>query len=384
MTPLFPNEFSLLLEASKKNPSFETVSAYLQREIDYELLLNLSISHGVFPLLYNVLKHMKKTSMLQELEVIHNRLHKSSFFITALLLQLIYKLNEKKIRCIPLKGAVLAQSAYGDIALRPFGDIDILIQEKDMLYVVDTLSELGYTCEHNLKATHHPYILEHYTDISFIHPHTGLYIEVHWKLFNTAIAGLSDIPALFDKSTNISIQGMRLNKLPQEEEFIYLCIHAAKHRFERLEWLNDLNYLYEKYHHVYDWKRMYQLACDEQMLKPYLLSLKLLHHLYQCDTPNVIDTKLLYSSKIIVSYQKVCNLYRKNYILKQKKNGIRWMEFFFALQLDDTFLQKFHRIKQLLFPQYIDDILSYNDTEKKLGPGYYFKRLQRFLFKRHI
>ena len=62
------------------------------------------------------------------------------------------KLFEKyDIQALAFKGPTLAQNAYGDITLRQFGDLDILIRKKDRSRMVSILLNEQYIPEINLK-----------------------------------------------------------------------------------------------------------------------------------------------------------------------------------------------------------------------------------------
>jgi len=50
--------------------------------------------------------------------------------------------KKKQLPAIPYKGPVLAESAYGDVALRNFGDLDFLISPVDFGQAKQALREL--------------------------------------------------------------------------------------------------------------------------------------------------------------------------------------------------------------------------------------------------
>jgi hypothetical protein len=50
-----------------------------------------------------------------------------------------------------------------------------------------------------------------------------------------------------------SAGGARIWTLSPEDEFLYLCLHAAGHRFERIGWLCDLALLLERHGLALDW-----------------------------------------------------------------------------------------------------------------------------------
>ena len=52
--------------------------------------------------------------------------------------------ERRQLRAVPYKGPVLAQSAYGDLGLRSFSDLDFLISPADFERAKQALAEIGY------------------------------------------------------------------------------------------------------------------------------------------------------------------------------------------------------------------------------------------------
>ena len=65
--------------------------------------------------------------ILERLQVYFFANAAQSLFLTEELLTLLQRLEALAITAVPLKGLVLAASAYGHIALQQFGDLDILL-----------------------------------------------------------------------------------------------------------------------------------------------------------------------------------------------------------------------------------------------------------------
>src|SRR6202042_525320 len=53
--------------------------------------------------------------------------------------------ESRGIQAIPYKGPVLAAQAYGDIALRQFHDLDIVLRQRDLPAAHEVMMGLGYT-----------------------------------------------------------------------------------------------------------------------------------------------------------------------------------------------------------------------------------------------
>jgi len=371
------NEFKLLLETSQVSPSMQTILDLLKEKIHTDKLFSLAQANGTLPLLCRYLQELQEVSFHKDFSDENLHIKSINFYMSAQLLQLVFLLKAKEIEIIPIKGPLLSQHAYKDITLRPFSDLDILVQEKDLMEVTSTLLSLGYECQMDINAFTHPYILKKFTDISFVHPQSQLIVELHWKLLKTASSILADTTALFQNCISIPFQNTHLNSLALEEEFLYLCIHASKHRWERIEWMNDINYLFEQHQHQYNWDKLLKMAKDENALSSYLLGILILNKLYKRTIGHSLTSELSQNKKIKKVYLKVIELHMNDYILQEKKSGIRWMEVFFAIRLEDSFFKKLFIFKSVFFPLHITDILLMPSLPKKLRFLYYLKPLQR-------
>src|ERR1700737_748418 len=103
----------------------------LDSPLQWPLILERAYSHQIFPLLYRNLRALGLPGIP---DPIQTEL-KGAFLANALrnkllaeeLARLLALLGEAGIRVIPLKGITLAESLYGDAALRVCADIDILV-----------------------------------------------------------------------------------------------------------------------------------------------------------------------------------------------------------------------------------------------------------------
>jgi len=367
-------ECELLFDISKGNFSIASLEG-----INESYLFTLAQANGLIPLVDKALEASRTRTPEDSFKETALQIKRTNFFMSAQLLYLIDLLQKQNISLIPLKGPLLSQHAYKDLSLRPFSDLDILVFEKDLPKVAHTLLKLGYESEHSLEALSHPYVLQKSSDISFVHPQSQVIIELHWKLLKSASHSLSDINALFQHSIKHNFQNTQLASLPLEEEFLYLCVHGAKHRFERIEWMNDINQLFILYKNTFNWDKLFFLAKEESYQTPYALALKILQQRYQQNIPHKKSQALMRSKTVLSLYKKVFILHANDYILKPKKEGFRWMEFYFSFQLEDTLRRKIILLRSLFFPLYIDDILRIKPLPKHLSFLYYLARFKRLL-----
>jgi hypothetical protein len=164
------------------------------------------------------------------------------------------------IQVIVLKGAALAEMLYPDISLRPFGDIDLLVRERDLEEAENRLLLMGYesTTEERRQGygrrsrEHSTYLKDE------SHP---LYVELHTRLFPFACDLQSEVDGLWARAVAARIGGVSSLVLSTEDTVLYLCAHAFRHGLPiRLLWLYDLAQTIVKHGESLNWKLMEERA----------------------------------------------------------------------------------------------------------------------------
>jgi len=110
---------------------------------DWEDLLRTSALHGVTPLLYHRLTTFHTgipipAEVVRELRCSYLRNAGRNMHLYHELGKVLGRLRQADIPVIALKGAHLAEAVYGNIALRPMNDVDLLVQTEDGLVTVQT------------------------------------------------------------------------------------------------------------------------------------------------------------------------------------------------------------------------------------------------------
>ena len=105
--------------------------------LDQQKLTSLAIQHGILPLVYKTIKELsqEKASIvpiefLTELKAQYMGISQRNMLMSAELIRIMKLLEENGIEALAFKGPTLSQMAYGDITLRQYVDLDILVDEK--------------------------------------------------------------------------------------------------------------------------------------------------------------------------------------------------------------------------------------------------------------
>ena len=108
---------------------------HVREDIDWPYLLALAHGHGVTPLVYRSLSAAKAegvpAAILDELRERFYANAGRNLLLAEQLLAILDALDARGILGIPYKGPALSSAAYGDLVSREFGDLDILVRDRD-------------------------------------------------------------------------------------------------------------------------------------------------------------------------------------------------------------------------------------------------------------
>ena len=170
-------------------------------------------------------------------------------------------------RVVILKGAALATSLYDDPALRPMGDIDVLVRREDLALWTRHVTDLGYERDSPAMARGLSAAV-HYHVAFRGGPHRDTVIELHWSL----IGGDSDWRApdidWFWSQTEPwhppeASSGHEASQLAPAARVLYLSAHAMLQHGSaatRLIWLYDIPRVLERDGARLSWPKIVEKA----------------------------------------------------------------------------------------------------------------------------
>lgn len=205
--------------------------------------------------------------------------------LTAELLDLLQKFERSGLRALPFKGPVLAASLYGNLQLRPFGDLDILVSSRDVAKAKALLLAQGF----QLRTNHHG---TEAAERHFYHNHVftrgPVIVELHWALAERYFGFDVDLDTWWSRLVTVSLCGHGVKSLAPEDLLLALCVHGTRHCWERLIWLCDIAELVRS--QPLDWPRALAQAEALGGLRMVCVSLQLARDLLGAELPqHVID-----------------------------------------------------------------------------------------------
>ncbi len=237
-----------------------------------------------------------------------------------------FLLRQEEIEVIALKGPALASSVYrGQLSLRPYGDLDLIVQPADESRVRKLAKANEFPVSLDLRHT--------LADNERIHSHAELCRVSNEEVWSRSSAWMDGV-----------------RRLDPELHLCYLAIHATKHTFSRLIWLVDVALVWAECHA----ESTILLAKRIGALRPVLLSVWAAHDLFELKSPTELPS--------LDIHERIClSLIRKRWIDRP------WGEIFLALSVKGLFA-KLTYMRELLFP---------NDLGN--SPRRYVSRLIRLL-----
>jgi hypothetical protein len=227
---------------------------------DWETLFQSSVRHDVAPLLYHRVKSRKpQTHLPGGIEAKLRKIYLGSAIrnlrMYKQLSELITALRVEGIQVIPLKGAYLAKFVYGNVALRPMSDVDLLVRRKDMEKACAILIGKGYTHAGHLNIHETCEISQHLP--AFEKP-GGLAVELHWNLEIPTYFLKIDVEGLWKRAKTSSLNGIDAPTLSPEDLLLHLCLHVSLHHgfANGVKGLCDINETIERYRDNIDWGKI--------------------------------------------------------------------------------------------------------------------------------
>jgi hypothetical protein len=217
------------------------IHSLVQQDIDWKYLLKTSLHHRVMPLLYQSLKKTCPEEVpeetLTQLQSYYLANATRNLFLTGRLIEILNLFNNNNILAVPFKGPVLANCIYGDITLRQFSDLDILIHPNDALKARNLLMANDYHPEIKLDDKQFCIYLKTKDAFTFIRDESRVFVDLHWGL-KVRNSSFPTHPDLVDNHLKpVVIEGHKVHSLPPEDLLLYLCVHGALHCWNSLGWI---------------------------------------------------------------------------------------------------------------------------------------------------
>jgi lipopolysaccharide transport system permease protein len=215
-----------------------------QKEIDWVQLIRLALRHGTLPLmswnLDRICPDIVPNGVLEPLRTRYEAGAAEGRLLAEELVSILGLLDSQGIPAVPYKGPALAVKLYGDLSLRGFGDLDIVIHECDALRARHLLIDRGYTPAPQLGSTELTQYLRENHEMPFCRADGKARLDLHWRYTSRSACLAGDPERFLQHLEMISIAGGEVRSLRLETYLLVLSMHAAKHKWAQLKLICDI------------------------------------------------------------------------------------------------------------------------------------------------
>lgn len=162
------------------------------------------------------------------------------------LVPVVDSLNHHAIPFLLMKGMALRACLYPKRDLRPMGDVDMLIHERDWPRVRRVFHSIGLRPQADM--VHPEYFPRFYYECPFVTSDVpAVRLDLHVRPFRP-ILYRDQVPgqAMWLMPRSFELLGRMVRTPGLDETFIHLCVHGAVHGLSGLRWLYDIFLMVER------------------------------------------------------------------------------------------------------------------------------------------
>jgi len=334
--PAYRPEFELLLCSARTVPDSARIAELVNAGIGWRGFLDLAANHGVRLLVYRALRaacwDRIPADIQTELRETCQSLTGKNLFLTGELLRITAEFEATGIPVAVMKGAVIAQMVYGDLALREFSDLDLLIGEADFFRAIELLHRLRYEpvwkCE-NSKVLR---FLRHVGEYAVANDLSQTEVDLHWRVATKATAlspGVSDFPSGF---CPVQIAGATVMSFALQDLPLYLAAQGGWDQWCELRRICDAAEFLRRYPEI-EWEPSLKAAQRLGGLRSMLTGLSLASRLLGAELPESVRSRIRADARVSELVERTIRNLQRNqdpsestsrYLFQMKaKQGVR-------------------------------------------------------------
>jgi hypothetical protein len=380
-----------LSDGKSAGPAGSKLYQKFNRELTWDALLNEGCQQDIAPMLYYIItkrptlpkggeRALRKIYVGEEIEsklkgLYHHYLRQSMVQFHELD-KILNTFEREGNDVIQLKGAWLAKNYYPDPALRPMGDLDLLVRKEYMKKAKKSLMNQGYVFNGTF-----PFINEDsYEKAHFHFPYrksnslSPIFVELHHDIAVKSDFINNNILEFWENALQINGKHNHILKIPNEYLLLHIFWHTfhnlSEHLYIRLIWLIDILCIIVKHCNNLDWIFIEKKANELRIQKQVYFCLYLIVQLFDINFDNKIIRTLMPTN----SSQKIFN-----YIMLKMENdtlSLNDPNRFLIILLNLLSLNTFHERITYLF--------RYNYYKNPLNKKDWIKRKYRITSKKSI
>jgi hypothetical protein len=212
----------------------ERLDELARGEVEWDYLFLLARRHALLPLLYRWLEGVDglpaefRARLREEFRKNATR----NTLLAGEMARLARLFEAEGIPLLAYKGPALAQQAFGDIALRRFVDLDVIVRHKDARRAGELLQTLGYVKPEGLTESHEQFLLRRQHNLAYTRDGGLMIVELHWDVAPAHFAAVAVGEGVWERAVTVKLFGTEVRCPTPEDLLLALAVHGTKHLWE--------------------------------------------------------------------------------------------------------------------------------------------------------
>lgn len=246
------------------------------QSVDWGAVLARAETYGVASLLYHQLRSAGRLEALpadsvQALQCVYYRVVAQNTLYLQALEAILKSLATWGITPILLKGAGLVATVYDSPALRPMGDLDLLVLPAELRLALRCLASIGYQPTHSEQFPGAYEVVTHHVGLRREDPFDSLVeLHHHWLSLPGSLSRYVSMEEVRQRAIAVQVGQAQAWVLAPADQVLHLSAHIAIHSqaTHRLIWYYDLDQVIRRYEQSLDWVLILERAVDYHMVLP--------------------------------------------------------------------------------------------------------------------
>jgi hypothetical protein len=254
--------------------ALEAVRTPSQREgFAWDAVRDTVQREGIAPLLYAIARgrDLLPSAIEEEWRLAYFSNARRNLLLFHELARVLRELDARNIPAIVLKGVALAEAIYGNPAVRPMCDADVLVRCEDVPLALSALATLNYEAPHG--EAHAGDTLAYENEVLLRKAGApDMILEIHWSLFDSPYYQHNlALDWFWETATPLHIEDVSTRMLGPEAQLLHLCGHLLLHHgsgVSRILWLHDIAEVLVAYQETLDWNSLLRQAQSHDLTLP--------------------------------------------------------------------------------------------------------------------
>ena len=259
----------------------------LAAPLDWQYLVLSAGWHGLKPLLFHHLVQCDAgaapSAILESLRLDCREIALRNMALATKLQEVSAHLRARQIDHIVFKGPLLAETYYGNWALRASHDIDLIVPPAMLVAACSALGEVGFKDKYGYSAAQQAASFHYGFEHSFTTAE-GLDLDLHWRVVPRFSSRSLAMEGIWRRVTMARLFDRELPTFCPADLLVSLCLHAGQHEWLQISHFCDMAQVL-RVHPDLDWDVVRSHLGDSNTTRIVFVGLELLQRHWPVSLP---------------------------------------------------------------------------------------------------